>query len=61
LGEQAIGGTTAFDFESRSETHYQLLWRTDNVVFQLLVQDQSGKFTETDIRKLADKMQSHLD
>lgn len=39
---------------------YNLLWRTDNVVFWLMVQDWSGQLSESTIRKLADTMQSHL-
>ncbi|MFZ2361710.1 MAG: hypothetical protein WA040_20400 [Anaerolineae bacterium] len=61
LGDEALRRTTVFDSESGLETGYYFYWRAGNVVFHLVVQDRSGQLTEADVRKLADKMQSHLD
>lgn len=61
LGDEAVISVADFDNGSGpKEVMYNLLWRTDNVVFWLMVQDWSGQLSESTIRKLADTMQSHL-
>lgn len=61
LGDEGFGKAVAFDFEPKQQKGYYFFWRADNSVLHLEVQDRSGQFTEVRARKLADKMQSHLD
>lgn len=63
LGEQSIGFSEVSQRGSFGEWgEYSYVWRVNNVIMVLIIQDASGqlKIKESDARAFADKMQSHV-